>query len=422
MESCRIASTNRATAHQWRWRRKPERATCAQPARSHAHRCDASQPSKLLEPVWRSASSRDLRDGSAGAGGGGGARVEATRSRRTRERTTRRSARSATAAAATAATLVAFFQWQHAARWRSLRRAAVTGPNSAGRASRRTPHAARRGAAPDIRRGAWCRRGLSAPSGGSAATPSSSRLHRLHRDDARGVKTSNGPPGRPRSPSSPRSPSAPRSSSRHELRRVLDRARRGGAALDARQRQLHHLGRGRRRMAHALLSGGAADEDDGRFRAAADPVQARARRRARHGRGGRGGDRRARRAARRADGLPRRGAAAAARGRPHRLHDVRRPRPDVRLRARRPLFMKAASASRPLDHVYVAGSVDAAAFYTKAAEGGAPVRARATRAAITSAILGGAARKFSLVLTARHSPAARAGTSCASRSPMRPTT
>ena len=47
------------------------------------------------------------------------------------------------------------------------------------------------------------------------------------------------------------------------------------------------------------------------------------------------------------------------------------------------LFMKAASASRPLDHVYVAGSVDAAAFYTKAPKAERRCAARATRAAIT---------------------------------------
>ena len=66
-------------------------------------------------------------------------RIDA-RSRRTREMSTRRSARSATAAAALAATLVAFFQWQHARELQLVaRRAAETGPNSAGRASRRTP-------------------------------------------------------------------------------------------------------------------------------------------------------------------------------------------------------------------------------------------------------------------------------------------
>ena len=86
------------------------------------------------------------------------------------------------------------------------------------------------------------------------------------------------------------------------------------------------------------------------------------------------------------------------------------------------LFMKAASASRPLDHVYVAGSVDAAAFYTKAPKAERRCAAHATRAA-SFAILGGAASHFSLVLTAHFPPArSAAGTSCASHSPMRPTT
>ena len=120
----------------------------------------------------------------------------------------------------------------------------------------------------------------------------------------------------------------------------------------------------------------AADEDDGRT--APPPIPYKLARVVVHGTGAAGGgDRRARRPA--ADGLG--PGAAAPRAAAHIVCMTCGGRDPTRLRAR-PLFMKAASASRPLDHVYVAGSVDAAAFYTKAPK--AERRCAAARLALRS--------------------------------------
>ena len=168
-----------------------------------------------------------------------------------------------------------------------------------------------------------------------------------------------------------------------------------------RERQLHHIAPRRPRVAHALLSGG------GRRRGRLAAPRRRRSRTSSRASSCTARARPARRGSPRTAGCAprrwRRGRAhnttfCAGARRPRRLHDLaaaatRR----VRLRARPRLFMKAASASRPLDHVYVAGSVDAAAFYTKAPKAERRCAARATRAAITPQF--SAARpQFSLAL------------------------
>ena len=167
----------------------------------------------------------------------------------------------------------------------------------------------------------------------------------------------------------------------------------------------------------------AADEDDGR--AAPPPIPYKLARVVVHGTGAAGAAGIAAHGgpARRADGLAGRGAAAAARRRPHRLHDVRRPRPDVRLRARGRALHEGGVGVAPARPRLRGGERRRCGVLHESAEGGAPVRRARDSRCDHSAILGAAARNFAWRSDCP-SLARRLfkGTSCASRSPMRPTT